>query len=119
MKSLLSILAFLPLYLKASTDSLAAIDTAALQELYGIISHRQAAISSEGWDWAHRRVIYRSLGIDSSRINDSLTGARLRFGWQQLQHLRISKSSEPPYYFSSVLRLAIHHGYGPLLQDAV
>lgn len=119
MKSLLSILVFLPLFLKASTDTLPAIDTAALQELYGIISHRQAAISSDGWHWAHRRVIYKSLGIDSSRINDSLTGTRLRFGWQQLQHFRISKNSEPPYYFNDVLRLAIHHGYGPLLLDAV
>ena len=44
---------------------------------------------------------------------------RLRFGWQQLQSVRISKATEPVFYFNQVLRLALHHGYGPLLLDAV
>ncbi|MES2371900.1 MAG: WG repeat-containing protein [Bacteroidota bacterium] len=119
MTRLLLILAFLPLYLNAATDTLRVVDTAALQELYTVISQKQPAGNAEGSHWAHRRIIYKALGIDPAKISDPLTASRLRFGWQQLQGMRISRASEPPVFFSEILRLALHHRYGPLLLDAV
>lgn len=119
MTRLLLILAFLPVYLNAATDTLRVVDTAALQELYTVISQKQPAENSDGSRWPHRRILYKALGIDPARFNDSLTATRLRFGWQQLQRMRISRPSEEPVYFSQALRLALHYGYGPLLLDAV
>jgi hypothetical protein len=119
MARLLLILVFLPLYLNAATDTLRVVDTAALQELYTVISQKQPAENSDGSRWPHRRILYKALGIDPARFNDPVTASRLRFGWQQLQGMRISKPSEKPVFFNQVLRLALHHGYGPLLLDAV
>jgi hypothetical protein len=119
MHRLLLILAFIPLYLKGATDTLRVVDTSALKELYGVISQKKQATGADGVRWEHRRILYKALGIDPARATDSATVSRLRFGWQQLQDVRISKPTEPVYYFGQVLRLALHHGYGALLLDAV
>lgn len=119
MTRLLLILVFLPLYLNAATDTLRVVDTTTLQDLYTAISQKQPVENTDGSRWAHRRILYKALGIDPASFNDSLTATRLRFGWQQLQGMRITRPSEPPVFFSQVLRLAIHHGYGALLLDAV
>lgn len=117
MNRLLLILACIPVYVRAATDTIPAADTSALQELYGVISQKRTG-STEGFRWEHRRILYKAFGIVPGLNNDSAAAARLRFGWRQLQAVRISGTSEPPFYFSQVLRLALHHGYGPLLLDA-
>lgn len=119
MNKLLLILAFIPFCVKGATDTLRVVDTMALQNLYEAVSQKKQAGNADGFRWEHRRILYQALGIDLAHSNDSATMTRLRFGWQQLQNVRISKPSEPPFYFSQVLRLALHHGHGALLLDAV
>jgi hypothetical protein len=119
MNKLLLILAFIPLYVSGAADTLRVVDTMALQNLYAVISQKKQAADADGVRWEHRRILYKALGIDPARANDSATAVRLRFGWQQLQAVRISKASEPVFYFGQSLRLALHHGYGALLLDAV
>jgi hypothetical protein len=119
MNRLLLLLAFIPLHVMGAGDTLHVADTSALQELYGIILQKKPTVNADGFRWEHRRILYQALGIQSAGDNDSVAAAHIRFGWQQLQKIRITKTSEPPFFFSQVLRLALHNGYGALLLDAV
>ncbi|MDP3129309.1 MAG: WG repeat-containing protein [Sediminibacterium sp.] len=119
MNRLLILLAFIPFAVKGATDTIRVVDTTALRQLYGVILQKKPTSDTGSFRWEHRRIIYKALGIDAADVNDVATAERLRLGWQQLQTVRISQASEPVFYFSQVLRLALHHGYGPLLLDAV
>lgn len=118
MRKLLILLAFIPAGLRAA-DSLQLADTAAMKYLYSIISTKQPPISDDGFRWEHRRILYAALGLDAQQRDDSATFRRIRFGWRQLQAVRISQATEPPFYFRDILRLALHHRYGAVLLDAV
>jgi hypothetical protein len=118
MVRLLLLLAFIPFRLNAATDSLPVVDTSVLKDLYGIITRKISANDIEA-RWAHRSILYKALGIDPVHANDSAAYIRMRFGWRQLQTVRISKENEPSVFFKDILRLSLHHAYGPLLLDAV
>jgi hypothetical protein len=118
MRKLFFLIMLIPFGLRASSDTLGIADKTVLQELYGVVTRTKSA-DDKVYRWAHRRILYQALGIDAANKNDSVFSSRIRLGWQQLQTLRISNDEEPPVYFKDVLRLALHHGYGALLLDAV
>jgi hypothetical protein len=118
MGKLLIILAFIPVGLRAS-DPLQVKDTSAMKYLYSVIATKKPALSDNAFRWEHRRILYAALGLDPRQSDDSATFRRIRFGWRQLQAVRISQSTEPPFYFRDILRLALHHRYGAVLLDAV
>lgn len=66
MRRLLLILAFIPLYLKGATDTLRVIDTSAMKDLYGVVSNKKQAMSSDGVRWEHRRIFYSPQGLPPS-----------------------------------------------------
>lgn len=119
MNRLLLLLFLIPFAVHGATDTTRLVDTTVLRELYGVILQKNPTSGTDSFRWEHRRILYQALGIPATAANDAATAERLRFGWQQLQTVRVSQISEPAFYFSQVLRLALHHGYGPLLLDAV
>ena len=80
MRNLLFLFLFIPFGLRAaSSDKLGIAVKIVLQELYGVVT-RTKPTDDTVYRWAHRRILYKALGIDATHNNDSTFSSLIRLG---------------------------------------